>query len=261
MTRGDMVIELQSRVTQDDATRCQLVLNWAQHRLIALRGWSFLRGTKSVPLVASQEDYDLTGVASPVVEDFGGILDVFLELTAGAGRVKLLRSSPHTYDRLTSMSRPVDKPAIYCVRGGTHLSGAAAIRPGGHQVLSMWPIPLATAGNGVNALVRYSRHVGSTEMTSDAHLPIVPASQHHLLVEIAAYFLYNFNHMYAQAQQQRLFIQDLLQGAIEEDMRIDPPRDDEVLELDRRPSMSSPQMTEQLLGATPARPQPEGRRA
>lgn len=211
--------------------------NWAQHEIVSVRGWSWrLATTNAVSLVASQQAYQLTGT-SPVATDFGGLVDVQLELTASGARKTLVACDAQVFDDLSAHSRVAGTPSVYTVTGGVPQTTSATIQSAGNQQLLVWPIPVATAGNGVNLFLRYWRSLGSTEMTADSDVPIIPIPHHAIIVEYATAYGYA---MLGLAQQAQGFLQlanQRLERMVMEDEQVYPPRDNKRLEYASPPSL------------------------
>lgn len=199
-------------------TRAKVWVNAAYQEFLVRRKWSFLETTSAaVPLVASQQTYVLLG-ATPVVADFNGMISAELELTASGARVPIREMDPQTYVTCTSHSRVIAVPAFWTIVGGTAQAAAASVLSGGTQALSLWPIPIATAGNGVNVFLRYDRSAAGIEMSATSDTPIIPVQHHFALVHGAAAIGYETFGQTDQAQVQRsLFLQRLEQAAMEDE--------------------------------------------
>lgn len=182
------------------------------------RKWSYLETTSAaIPVVAAQQNYVLLGT-SPVVTDYNGMISVELELTAAGARVPLCEMDPQTFSQRTSFSRVSGCPAFWTVFGGTAQASSATVLAGGNQALALWPIPINTAGNGVNVFLHYTRSVAGVELTADSDVPIMPAQYHGALVHGAAAIGYEtFNQPEQAAQQRQLFMQRMEAAAREDD--------------------------------------------
>jgi hypothetical protein len=226
--------EVVANFTSNVRARAKIWLNAAYHEFLAARRWSFLESTSAaVPLVASQQGYVLLGT-SPVVADFAGMIAVEMELTSGLARVKLIEADPQLFSQLSAHSRQNAIPALWSVFGGLPAASAAAVVSGGQQQLVVWPLPLATAGNGVNLFIRYDRSAASIEMTADSDVPIMPAQHHMALVYGANAIGYDSFNQPDLGQVQRGMFQQRLQAALREDdsMRL---RDNERLQIVQQP--------------------------
>lgn len=198
--------------------RAKVWVNAAYQEWLVRRKWTFLETTSAaVPVVASQQGYVLLGT-SPVVTDYNGMVSVELELTAAGARVPLCEMDPQTFIQRTSFSRVNGCPAFWTVLGGTAQANAAAVLSGGTQTLALWPIPINTAGNGVNVFLRYDRSAAGIEMSANSDVPILPAQYHFALVHGANAIGYETFGQDSQATQQRQkFMQRLEAAALEDD--------------------------------------------
>lgn len=198
--------------------RAKVWVNAAYQEFLNRRKWSFLETTSAaVPLVASTQTYVLLGT-TPGVTDYNGMISVELELTSAGARVPLCEMDPQTYIQRTSHSRVNGCPAFWTVVGGTAQSSAANVLAGGNQALSLWPIPIATAGNGVNVFYRYDRSAASIEMSATTDVPIIPAQYHFSLVHGANAIGYEtFGQSDLAAQQRQLFMQRMELAAREDE--------------------------------------------
>jgi hypothetical protein len=212
-------------------------VNWAQHEILSVRGWSWrLATTNAVALVASQQAYQLTGT-SPVAQDFGGLVDVQLELTASGSRKSLVAADMQVFDDLSAHSRVAGTPSVYTVTGGAPTTTSATTQSGGNQQLLVWPIPVATAGNGVNLFLRYWRNLDSVEMSADSDKPIIPVRHHAIIVEYAVAYGYSMLGLTQQAQGFLQLANQRLERMIMEDEQVYPPRDNKRLEYARPPTL------------------------
>lgn len=197
--------------------RAKVWVNWAYHEFLARRRWSFLEtSSAALTLTASQATYVLAGT-SPVVPDFAGMISVTLEITSGGARHKLWEADAQTFEAMTAHSRVTGVPALFTVQGGTAAANAAAVVSGGAQNLTLWPIPVATAGNGVNIFVRYDRAAGAIEMTADTDVPIMPI-QHHgaLVLGATAYGMAAYNQPQEAAVWKQMFMARIEEAARED---------------------------------------------
>lgn len=208
------------------------LVNDAQNTILSRRGWSWKTHTSpAVALVASQQAYQLTGT-SPVVTDFGGMIDVHLELTASGSRHKLIEASQQVFDDLSVHSRVNGVPSVWSVAGGSAPSSSATVLSGGNVQLLVWPIPIATAGNGVNVYCRYWRSTASVQMTADSDLPIVPVEHHMVIADLA--IARGFRIFLGDTQRSTQMMQDVearIQQMIAEDELVTPSRDNRRLEF------------------------------
>lgn len=216
------------------------LVNDAQNTIISRRGWSWRIGTSSaVALVASQQAYNLTGT-SPVVTDFGGMIDVLLEMTSGGPRHKLDSATQQVFDSLSAHSRVPGTPSIWAVSGGSVPSTPATVLSGGNQQLLLYPIPVATAGNGVNVFLRYWRSTASVQMTADTDVPIVPVEHHMVIADLA--IARGFRIFLGDTQRSAQMMQDVeqrVQQMILEDELVLPPRDNRRLEYAAQPTLQA----------------------
>lgn len=198
--------------------RAKVWVNAAYQEFLVRRKWSFLETTSAaVALVASQQNYVLLGT-SPVVPDFNGMISVELEQSAGGSRVPLREFAPQDFVTCTSHSRVNGTPAFWAIVGGAPQAASANVLAGGAQSLALWPIPIATATNGVNVFLRYDRSAAGIEMTADSDVPILPVQYHFALVHGANAIGYETFGQEQQASQQRqLFMQRIEMAAMEDD--------------------------------------------
>lgn len=199
-------------------TRAKAWVNFAYHEFLTNRRWSFLETTSAaVALVASQQAYVLTGSA-PVVSDYAGMISVTVELTASGARHKLWEADAQTFEAFSAHSRVIGVPAFFSVQGGTADANSAAVLAGGRTNLVVWPIPVATAGNGVNLFIRHDRSAAGIELSADSDIPIMPVQHHAALVEGAtAWGMRSYNQTQEAAYWQGLFDQRIAK-AVREDM-------------------------------------------
>ena len=226
--------EVVANFTSNVRARAKVWLNAAYHEMLAPRRWSFLETTSvAVPLVASQQGYNLLGT-SPVVPDFAGMIAVEMELTVSVARIKLIELDPQILSQVSAHSRQPAIPAFWAVFGGAPAANSAAVVSGGQQQLAVWPLPLATAGNGVNLFIRYARSAASIEMVADSDVPIMPAQHHMALVYGACAIGYDSFNQPDLGQVQRGLFQQRMQAAMHEDdaMRM---RDNERLQMVQQP--------------------------
>lgn len=172
--------------------------NEAYHTLNTERRWSWLVSTTSVALVAGQRTYVMLGT-SPTVTDFDSPISVTLELTSGGARKKLPRVDAQFFEDLTGHMSTNAEPFVWTIQGGTAATSSAAVVQGGQQSIVVNP-PVASAGHGVNLLVRYWRSAASIEMSADTDVPIIPAQFHHALIDLACAKAMTRYNMAADAQ-------------------------------------------------------------
>jgi hypothetical protein len=197
--------------------RAKVWVNAAYQEFLTRRKWSFLETTSAaIPLVASQQSYVLLGT-SPVVTDFNGMISVELELTASGARVPLREMDPQTYVTCTAHSRVNGAPAFWSIVGGTAQASASAVLSGGTQALSLWPIPINTAGNGVNIFCRYDRSAAGIEMSATTDVPILPAQYHYALIDGAIAIGYKTFNQDSQAEAARRTFMLRMEEAARED--------------------------------------------
>lgn len=166
--------------------------NEAYHTLNTERRWSWLVSTTSVALVAGQRTYVMLGT-SPTVTDFDSPISVTLELTSGGARKKLPRVDAQFFEDLTGHMSTNAEPFVWTIQGGTAATTSAAVVQGGQQSLIVNP-PVASAGHGVNLIIRYWRSAASVEMSADSDIPLLPAQFHHMIIDLAcAKAMYRYN--------------------------------------------------------------------
>jgi hypothetical protein len=227
--------------------RAKVWVNAAYQEFLNRRKWSFLETTSAaVPVVASQQSYVVLGT-SPVVTDFNGMISVELELTASGARVPLCEMDPQTFVQRTAFSRVNGCPAFWTILGGTAQSSSANVLSGGTQALALWPIPINTAGNGVNVFLRYDRSAASVEMSADSDVPIIPAQYHFALVHGALAIGYGtFNQDNQSNSERQKFMLRMEEAAREDDsMRV---RDSLRVQMVQQPVMN-PQIGQPQNGA------------
>lgn len=211
--------EVASNFPTANEARAKIAVNAAQHEILSVRQWSFRMSTSAaIPLVAGTARYTLLGT-TPIVPDFAGLVPggVVLEMATGGQQKPLAELAPGAFDDVFGHVKISSQPAVYCVQGGTPAGTAAAVVPGGQQQIALSPPPIATAGNGVNLLLRYFRSVGNIEMVSNTDLPILPAQLHYLLILGGNTFLAEAIGSAQKAQQWRALYQARLASAITED--------------------------------------------
>lgn len=213
-------------------TNVKTLVNDAQNTILSRRGWSWKMHTSpAIALVAGQQAYQLTG-SSPVLTDFGGMIDVSIELTAAAGRHKLIEASQQVFDDLSAHSRLNGVPSIWTLAGGTAPSSSASVLSGGNIQLLLWPIPIATAGNGVNVYCRYWRSTTSVQMSADSDVPIVPVEHHMVIADLATARGFRiFLNDTQRAMQMEQLAEARIQQMIAEDELVTPSRDNRRIEF------------------------------
>jgi hypothetical protein len=212
-------------------------VNWAQHEIVshrAGRGASSRRTPSLVPLRSRRTN--LTGT-SPVTPDFGGLIDVQLEITASGARKTLTGADQQVFDDLAAHSRVNGVPSVYTVSGGAPQTTSAAVLSGGNQQLLLWPIPTAAAGQGVNVFLRYWRSLASVELSADSDKPIIPVAHHAIIVEYAVAYGYTILGLTQQAQGFLALANQRLERMVMEDELVTPPRDNKRLEYARHPTL------------------------
>jgi hypothetical protein len=215
--------------SSDQTTRIGQWINSAYNEVVGMRGWSWIEATPAVvTLVASQQGYVLWGSA-PVVPDFGGIIDVSIELSTAGARVKLIATDAQTFDRLSNHSRVAGVPSVYTVAGAAPASTSGTVTASGTQSLLLWPIPLATATNGTGAHVRYYRKTDGIQLSANGDIPIVPVQHHDVIVMLACARGLMANDQVNQAMAYRKLAEERIQTMLEEDDRARPIRDSERL--------------------------------
>lgn len=216
-----------------------ILANQAQHEVVAFRDWSWKVNTSSaVALVAGQQAYQLTGT-SPVVTDFGGMIDVSLELTSGGARRTIRPMDQQVFDDVTSHNRVNGSPMLWTVTGGTAQTTSATVLPGGNQQLLLSPIPIATAGNGVNVFLKYWRNLASVEMSSGTDKPIIPVAHHQIIVDFAVAKGFRMLGLTQQAEGFLKDANDRLDKMVSEDSLNQPPRGTDRLVPAAPPSLQA----------------------
>ncbi len=190
-------------------------VNEAYHSLNSERRWSWLVSTTSVALVAGQRSYVVLGT-SPVVTDFDSPISVTLELTASGARRKLPRVDAQFFEDLTGHISTNAEPFVWTIQGGTAATTPSAVVQGGQQAIIVNP-PIATAGHGVNLLIRYWRSASSIEMSADTDVPILPANLHHMIIDLACAKAMTRYNMAADAQMFMQSYQSQLAKAMDAD--------------------------------------------
>lgn len=215
--------------------RAKVWVNAAYQEWLNYRKWSYLETTSAaIPLVASQQSYVLLGT-SPVVTDYNGMISVELEVTASGARVPLREFDPQDFIICTAHSRVIGVPAFWATLGGTAQATAAAILSGGNQALALWPIPIATAGNGVNVFCRYNRAVSETMlMSGTTDVPIIPAKDHFALISGALAIGYSTFGQESLADRERMKFMQRMEAAAVDDMSM-RNRDIQRLQLVQQP--------------------------
>jgi hypothetical protein len=204
---------------------------------VSHRPWSWRVVTSNaVALTASQQAYQLTGT-SPITPDFGGLIDVQLEITASGARKTLTGADQQVFDDLAAHSRVNGVPSVYTVSGGAPQTTSAAVLSGGNQQLLLWPIPTAAAGQGVNVFLRYWRSLASVELSADSDKPIIPVAHHAIIVEYAVAYGYTILGLTQQAQGFLALANQRLERMVMEDELVTPPRDNKRLEYARHPTL------------------------
>lgn len=164
--------------------RDKLFTNQAYKDVCQARRWSWLAASTTVPLVAGTRTYKLLGT-TPVVTDFDAPISVVLEVTASGSRKKLPRMDPQFFDDLLGHCSTNSEPIAWTIQGDLAATTSAAVIQGGQQSLVVGPPPIATAGHGVNLIIRYWRSPATVLMTADADLPIVPVQYEDLIIQRA----------------------------------------------------------------------------
>lgn len=193
-----IVSEVGNLTSSLSSTRDKLFVNEAYHDILSHRRWSFLASTTSVALVAGQRGYVVLGT-SPVITDFDGPISVTIEVTAGGWRKKLPRVDPQTFEDWFAHSSTNGDPVVWTIQGGTAATTSATVVQGGQQSIILGPPPVATAGHGVNMLLRYWRSAASIEMSADTDIPIIPTQYHNLIITRACAIAMERNVMLADA--------------------------------------------------------------
>lgn len=229
--------EVGANFSTTDLVRVKTWCNLAYHEILSARSWSFTESQPAVvALVAGTATFTLAGT-SPVVPDFNGLIDVMLELTAGGARVPLWELDTQDFDAITAHATTNADPTMYCVQGGIPATTSATIVAGGQQQLKISPPPIATAGHGQNLIIKYYRNVGSVELVADTDIPILPVSQHELIIMGANYFGMMSRNQTYEANSWRAMFEGRLARAMQDD---DKMRNRDARHLMRRPMIATP---------------------
>ncbi len=250
MNFGTIKTELANTFDSNSATRLGVWTNAAYHEILGKRTWSCRIATSTAfSLVASQQNYVLAGSGTPLITDYGGIVDVYITMTSGGIMVPLTPTDPQVFDRLSGHSRVNGTPSVYTVTGGAPDTSAANVRAGGKQDLLLWPTPTAVSGEGTHCGIRYYRSVASCEMSSDSDIPILPTQDHYAIVLLARLYGYEANGLLGSedAARTRESFESRLATMIEEDDAKQPIRVRGRLEMvepqppnPQNPSVSNP---------------------
>lgn len=204
MNLGQLCTEVGQSMTSDDPSRVKLWVNAANDEINARDDWSWLVVTSPfITLVDSQDTYSLVG-PSALVQDFGGIINVLLELgDPGSQRLPLKEMEVADFDYFSGMSRDAGTPVLFTIAGATATTGSDDIVSGGGADLVIWPPPTADAGKGKSIYVRYYRSVKSVQMVADTDEPIIPTQHHYAIIELAKSYALTDDDQVPQAQQFR----------------------------------------------------------
>lgn len=209
--------EVASNFPTATQARAQQAVNWAYHEWMSARQWSFRESSMAaIALVAGTSAFTLLGT-SPVVQDFDGLIDVIIERTAGGDRDVLVELLQSDFDRVFGKCTTNGDPVAFCIRGGVPAATSATIVQGGQQQLVISPPPVATAGHGVNLIIRYFRSVGSVEMSAATDVPILPTQYHSALILGGNAYLAEALGNAQKAQQWRQLFQQRVAEAISSD--------------------------------------------
>lgn len=160
------------------------MVNTAAHRFYTARLWSFLRATKDITLVSSQQDYKIGG-NSAVLTDYASIISVQCNQgTSGSSANQfpdLVEFDQQLFARVFGRSTETGTPVAYTVRGGTPATAPGTTLAGGVVNLSFFLIPNAA----LTARVSYFRAGDSVEMSSDTDTPLCPVRWQYLIVDLA----------------------------------------------------------------------------
>jgi len=204
----------------------------AYHQVLAERAWSCRLVEKSIALVASQEAYVLLG-SGALLTDYDGLVSADLEMTTGGIRAPLFAATPRSYQRVTAHAKggAASRPLFYTVQGGAPATTAATMLAGGTQNMLLAPVPLATAGNGQNVIVRYLRSVASCELSGANDVPILPAQHHRSIADLALAIGLPLAGRGIEAQGFANLYAQRLKTMVAEDEAITPIRDQPILTL------------------------------
>jgi hypothetical protein len=161
--------------------RDKFFVNLAYQDICQRRRWSWLAASTTVALVAGTRTYKLLGT-TPVVTDFDSPISVTLELTASGARRKLPRMDMQAFDDLLGHVSTNAEPIAWTIQGDLAATTSAAVLQGGQQSLVVGPPPIATAGHGVNIIIRYWRSPATVTMTADTDLPLVPVQYERMII-------------------------------------------------------------------------------
>lgn len=192
------------------------ITNEAYADIASRRRWSWLQSTTTVPLVAGTKAYTVLGT-TPSIVDFDAPIAVSLELTASAARRKLYRMDPQTFDDFAGHSFTNSQPLVWTIQGGTAASTSATVVSGGQQQIVVKPPPAATAGSGVNLIVRYWRSLSSISMSADSDVPLMPGDQHQMIITRACAIAMERNLQFDLAAGFQRSFQEQLAAAIDTD--------------------------------------------
>jgi hypothetical protein len=199
--------------------RDKLFTNLAQQYINQRRRWSWLQASTSVALVAGTRTYKLLGT-SPVVTDFDSPISVTLEITAGGARRELRRCSPQMFEDLTGHVSTNAEPIVWTIQGDLAATTSATVLQGGQQSLVLGPPPVATAGHGVNIIIRYWRSAATVSMSADTDLPIIPVQYEDMLIARACAIAMRQYGMMAESQAYQRDFEEMLQAAMDTDQAI-----------------------------------------
>jgi hypothetical protein len=234
MTYGDLKAEMANRFDANQSTSHAIWLKWALHDIVSWDEWSWREVTSAVvSLVASTQTYSLVG-GTPSVTDFGGLINASLELTSAGVRVPLLETDVVTFDRLSNHSRVNGVPSIVTMTGGTAASTAGTVTAGGTRSFAVWPIPLATSGNGTGIIFRYLRTSESVEPSGDSNILLPPIRLQRAIVFRAMEYGHAANNQFDAAQDYNQRATQTLEAMRAEDLPYRTARDSNVVSLGSR---------------------------
>jgi hypothetical protein len=190
--------------------------NEAYADIASRRRWSWLQSTSTIALVAGQTGYTILGT-TPQATDFGSPISVTLQLTSAAAGIELGRMDTQTFERFTAHSFTNSQPLFWTIQGGTAASTSATVVSGGQQQIVVKPPPAATAGSGVNLIVRYWRSLSSISMSADSDVPLMPADQHQMIITRACAIAMERNLQFDLAAGFQRSFQEQLAAAIDTD--------------------------------------------
>jgi hypothetical protein len=199
--------------------RDKFFVNLAYQDICRRRRWSWLAASSTVALVAGTRTYKLLGT-TPVVTDFDSPISVTLELTASGSRRKLPRMDMQAFEDLFGHVSTNAEPVAWTIQGDLAATTSATVLQGGQQSLVLSPPPVATAGHGVNIIIRYWRSPATVTMTADTDLPLVPVQDERMIITRACAIAMLQYGMGAEAAMYEQDFKDQLAAAMDTDQQM-----------------------------------------